>query len=263
MDVSGRYTMQKRIKIEPYFATKSVVLTLRQCRKELGRGKVPDRKAIDRLVAKFRKTESVNANKGRSGRPCSVKIPINVQNLRKRLEESPRKSARCLSQEVGISRSSVMRILHDDFKLFPDRMQVLRRQTDGNKAERVAFSQDISQQIENNPGVLILISFSHEAHCHLSGHINKQNMRNWSQAHPHEHTHQPLSQEKVTVWCAISRNGIIGPYFFEDESGNRVRVDADRYVALGRIKFIPALRRKRGVDMNSVVYQQDGASPHC
>ena len=86
-------------------------------------------------------------------------------------------------------------------------------------------------------------------------------MRYCSQAHPHEHTHQPLSQEKVTVWCAIGRNGIVGPYFFEDESGNRVTVDTDRYIALMRNKFIPALRKKRGVDMNSVIHHQDGAPP--
>ena len=66
----------------------------------------------------------------------------------------------------------------------------------------------------------------------------------------------------MIVWCAIGRNGIIGPYFFEDESGNRVTVDTDRHIALMRTKFIPALRRKR-VDMNSVIYQQDGAPPHC
>ena len=139
----------------------------------------------------------------------------------------------------------------------------MRRQTDGNKAEGLAFCQDICQKIENNPGLLNLIFFSDEAHCHLSGHINKQNMRYWSQAHPHEHTYQSLSQEKVTVWCAIGRNGIIGPYFFKNESGNRVTVDTDRYIALMRTKFISALRRKRGVDMNSVIYQQDGAPPHC
>ena len=37
----------------------------------------------------------------------------------------------------------------------------------------------------------------------------------------------------------------------------------DTDIALMRTKFIPALKRKRGVDMNSVIYQQDGAPPHC
>ena len=115
MDVIGRYTAQQRIKIvETYFATKLVVLTQQQCWKELGRDKVPDRKTIDHLVAKFCETGSVAiANEGRSGRSCLVKTLSNVQNLREQFEESPRKSTR-LSREVGISRSSARRILHDD-----------------------------------------------------------------------------------------------------------------------------------------------------
>ena len=115
MDVSGCYTVQQQIKIvKTNFATKLVVLTQRQCRKELGRDKVPDRRTLERLVAEFQETGSVaNANKGRSGRPCSVKTPSNVQNLLERFEESPRKSTR-LSQEVGISRSTAMQILYHD-----------------------------------------------------------------------------------------------------------------------------------------------------
>ena len=115
MDVSGRYTVQQRIKIvETYFATKLVILTQRQCRKELCRDKVSTRKTIERLVAKFRETGSVaNANQVRSGRPCSVKTPNNVQNLRERFKKSFTKSTR-LSQEVGLSRSSAMRTLRDD-----------------------------------------------------------------------------------------------------------------------------------------------------
>jgi len=54
-----------------------------------------------------------------------------------------------------------------------------------------------------------------------------------------------------------------GRTFFEDENGNRATVDTDRYITLKRTKFIPALRRKKGVDMNSVIYQQDGAPLHC
>ena len=77
------------------------------------------------------------------------------------------------------------------------------------------------------------------------------------------HTQRPLSQEKVTVWCAIGKRGIFGPYIFEDNDGNRVTVNAERYIEMMRRKFVPALRRKRGIDINTVVFQQDGAPPHC
>jgi len=69
MDNSGQYITQWRTKIvEAYFATKSVILTQRQCRRDFGRDKVPDKRAIERLVAKSRKTGSVtNTSKSHSG----------------------------------------------------------------------------------------------------------------------------------------------------------------------------------------------------
>lgn len=89
-----------------------------------------------------------------------------------------------------------------------------------------------------------LVFFSDEAHYLLSSHVNKQNMRFWARAQPHEHTTAPLSQEKVTVWCAIGRNGIIGPFFFEDEHENRVTVNSERYIAMMQDKFIAAEEKK-------------------
>ena len=67
-------------------------------RKDFGRNNVPDEKTIQRLVAKFRKTASVaDAHKGRHCSSFGI-IPENIQHLRERHEESPRKSTRCLSQ---------------------------------------------------------------------------------------------------------------------------------------------------------------------
>ena len=64
------------------------------------------------------------------------------------------------------------------------------------------------------------------------------------------------------MWCAIGNNGIFGPYFFEDGDGRRVTANSERYIGMLRRRFIPAIRRKRAVDMNTVVFQQDRA-PHC
>ena len=38
--------------------------------------------------------------------------------------------------------------------------------------------------------------------------------------------------------------------------------NTERYIKMMRIKFIPALRQKRGVNMNTVIYQQYGTTPH-
>ena len=265
MDRETRYSVQERIKVvEAYFATKSIVLTQRQFGRDFPGRNAPSRLTVRRLLDKFRETGSVgDKNKGHSGRPRSARTENNIETLRQRLAESPRKSTRRLSQEAALSRSTVIRIIHQDLHMFPYKIQVLQAQTEGNKAERLAFCQNISQQIEDHPDLLDLIFFSDEANFHLSGHVNKQNMRFWAQAQPHEHVVRPLSVEKVMVWCAIGRKGIIGPYWFEDDDRRPVTVNTERYVELMRRKFIPALRTKQGVDMNTVIYQQDGATPHC
>lgn len=46
-------------------------------------------------------------------------------------------------------------------------------------------------------------------------------------------THEtPLHAQKMTEWYAISANGIIRPYFFENEAENAVTVNTERYVTL-------------------------------
>jgi hypothetical protein len=60
-----------------------------------------------------------------------------------------------------------------------------------------------------------------DAHFELSGCVNKQNMRCLSEANPYEFNLKALYSQKVTVWCGISTFGIIGPFIFEDETGQR------------------------------------------
>ena len=93
--------------IKAYFTTKSI-LTQQQCRRDLGRNNVPDRRTIQCLVAKFSKTGSVaDARKGQHRLLFGI-ILENIQNLQEHLEESPRKSTCGLSQETVISRTSVL-----------------------------------------------------------------------------------------------------------------------------------------------------------
>ena len=38
-----------------------------------------------------------------------------------------------------------------------------------------------------------------------------------------------LYPERVMVWCGLWAGRLIGPYFFEDETGKAVTVNGDRY----------------------------------
>jgi hypothetical protein len=72
---------------------------------------------------------------------------------------------------------------------------------------------------------------------------------------------KPLHSENVTVWCGVSAFGVLGPYFFENATGQSVTVTSDRYVELLREFLNDKLCRLR-VDTSLVWFQQDGATAH-
>jgi hypothetical protein len=74
--------------------------------------------------------------------------------------------------------------------------------------------------LENMTDDIVLI-MNDEAHFHLSGVVNKQNFRYWASEYPCQLHEKPLYSNKLIVWCGISRNFIIGPYFFR-ENGRTV-----------------------------------------
>ena len=76
-----------------------------------------------------------------------------------------------ISQKIKTlsQRTSVLEILHGDLKLFPYKIQILKRQTYQNKAERETFCEDISPRIENEPGLLDLNDLNDVDHWHLCG----------------------------------------------------------------------------------------------
>ena len=101
---------------------------------------------------------------------------------------------------------------------------------------------------------------SDEAHFRLSGHVNSKNNIFWGNAPPEHCLQRPLHSVKCTAWVAISKHGIIGPFWFEDDNERSVTINTERYVqVLG--KFWTALGRQRGVVRVLQWLQQDGATP--
>jgi len=65
------------------------------------------------------------------------------------------------------------------------------------------------------------------------------------------------------VWCAISKFGVIGSYFFE-ENGQNVTVNSQRYVFILENFFEPQLEELMGETdrMRDIWFQQDGITAH-
>jgi len=68
------------------------------------------------------------------------------------------------------------------------------------------------------PDFLDNVWFSDEAHFLVSDHVNSKNNIFWGSTPPEHCLQRPLHSVKCTAWVAISKHGIIGPFWFEDDN---------------------------------------------
>lgn len=246
----GRLTTEQRSTIVLLFhETKSVIVAQRRFRAQFHTRWAPSNKTIHKLYEKFRREGTILEPKRPRQKPvCS---PENIEAVRVAMQRSPGKSTRKAAVRLGISRRSVQRILKSDLHMYPYKMTVVHRLTNDQMQERLVFAYwaEDKQQTFNN------VWFSDEAHFHLDGVVNKQNVRFWANENPrliHEKDHHA---PRITVWVAISSHGLIGPFFFEKT------VNSDRYLTMLRNNFVPQLLAT-ALPINTQWFMQDGARPH-
>ena len=73
----------------------------------------------------------------------------------------------------------------------------------------------------------IFRTMCYEAHFTLA--VNNQNYRIWGSENLQAIEERSLHPKEVTVWCALWREGMIGPYFFENDDRTTVTVHSERY----------------------------------
>ena len=261
-------TEEKTFIVEAYFRLNSINAAQSQFKKRFQCRECPAHSLIYSWVHKFRSHGTVNNlnrkdpdRQSHSGRPKSSRSPHNVAAVRESVVRSPSKSVRRRSQELGIARESVRRILITDLQLYPYRIQIKQKLTPDDMKKRVTMCQWFCDKIDHVPDFLDDVWFSDEAHFLLSGHVNSKNSIFWGSTSPEHCLQRPLHSVKCTAWVAISKHGIIGPIWFEDDNERSVTINTERYVQVLR-EFWTALGRRRGVVRALQWFQQDGATPH-
>ena len=130
----------------------------------------------DPVPTGIRQTSSA-LNRRRSGRPRTRTAQENVTAVADSIEQSPRRSIRKHAFALHMSATSVHRILHWSLHMHPYKIMVVQELSERDYETRTNLSRDILQSI---PPTSVTIC-SDEAHFHLSGMVNKQNFRYWSQ----------------------------------------------------------------------------------
>ena len=101
------------------------------------------------------------------------------------------------------------------------------------------------------------IFFTDEAHFTVVGYVNKQNCNIWESEKPQVIEERPLHPDKVTVWCALWPENVIGPYFFENEDGTAVNVNSERYGHMISDLILPCIEE---YDLENMWFQKDDAT---
>jgi hypothetical protein len=121
-------------------------------------------------------------------------------------------------------------MLQSDLRFHPYKRHIVQELSGPDFASRSAFYVQFVTVIKQQPYIIRRLIMSDESQFKLSACVNKQNVRNWSEANPNGLHMKQIHSQRVRVWSGISAFGIIGPYFFEDETGSAVPVTSDRYL---------------------------------
>lgn len=175
-----------------------------------------------------------------------------VERVRENLVRSPKKSIRRTSLEVNIPPTTVWRVLKKRLLIKPYKLQLVQAITADDKKKRKQFCIDMQEKLEEDEfrGRFV---FSDEATFHTNGKVNKHNVRIWGEENPHVTVEHERDSPKVNVFCAISKNHVHGPSFFE---GN---VTGDGYLEMLQNWLMDELIAN---EHEYFILQQDGAPPH-
>jgi transposase len=136
--------------------------------------KVPHCNAVRQLIQKFQETGSV-CDATISGRP-SILTEKKLLDISDRMPQSPKKSIRKLSQQVGGSYGMAHTALKKCSRLHSYKITAVHELEPGDSAKQVVyckwFLDFLDREGEEN---LDVIFFTDEAYFHLSGYINSQN----------------------------------------------------------------------------------------
>lgn len=241
-----------RIKIVLFMAKfESIVVVKRKLQAEFGKNS-PSESSIRETYHRFCETGSVEDRK-RSGRR-SVVTDNMVSKVAAVIENNPQCSVRTVAAVSSISRTTTHRIMTKQLSLKPYKVHFIQELHEEDLQDRVEMCKTLIPMLEN-VDIQENILFSDEATFFLKGLVNKHNIRYWSESNPHVTVETVMKSPKINVWCALSKNKIIGPYFFEDDT-----VNGQNYLTMLQDYFMVEVRKLHKV--RTVIFQQDGAPAH-
>ena len=114
-------------------------------------------------------------------------------------ERKSRTSIGQASRELRMPYSAVQRTLRKTLKLYPYKIKLVHAMKPQDGPARVEFAETTLENNTFDPSYLQRIFFSDEATFHVSGVVNRHNVRIWGVENPREYLPHELNSLKLNV----------------------------------------------------------------
>ena len=104
-----------------------------------------------------------------------------------------------------------------NLRIYAYKVQLLQALKPEDKLRRKEFAVMMLDRLDSDPWFLKRVCFSDKSTFHVSGLLNRRNLRIWGSENPHNIYELGRDSPKVNVWCGIMHDKIIGQFFFAEK----------------------------------------------
>ena len=140
-----------------------------------------------------------------------------VERVRQSFLHSLKKSVRRASHELEISSMTVLRVLRKRLLMKPYSLHLMQLLKPTDHIDQSNFCINMQDAMKEE-GFLDHVVFSDESTFHISGKVNRHNVRIWGTENPLEIVQHERASPKINVFCAMSTRKVYGPFFFREDT---------------------------------------------
>jgi len=137
-----------------------------------------------------------------TGRPLTAED--DVERVRASFLHSPKKSKRTAAKELSMSKTTVWTVLRKRLMFKPYLIHTVQQFSDEDHRRRLDFCVQLQDLMSSDDHFLEKVQFSHDATFHVSGAVNRRNVRIWGSENPHTYVGHKRDSPNCNVFCAIS-----------------------------------------------------------
>ena len=155
-------------------------------------------------------------NRNASGRPSIT--PQAIQTVSRYLGAHPRRSLRRAQTDLQISHTTTHKILKVIIHMFPYKIRRVQQSKPDELLQRKQLAARCLLNLRPDPNFLWRIVYSEECVFHVTGIAIDKNARFRGTENTRLVQEHQLNSAKIIVWCGIHANGVLDPYYFNNET---------------------------------------------